>query len=165
MQAYTFLPRVILILPSSTYPNSSPSCGKSSADEAPGRSSRIMGSIMFFCAFGIIHFSVIPSSRFSMKSSALNTTRSSSSFLKNSARSVPSAARMSQSVAMEGDVISFSSCDIYPFVSSHLSASSACERLSCCLSLFILLPISIKESPLQVNKPFNNSKHGIKRRV
>ena len=71
-------------------------------------------------------------------------TPSSSRSLKNSLTLVPNASRMSISVAMEGEVMSRSSWEMKPLVSSVRAASSSWVSPRRTRSRLILLPISMR---------------------
>ena len=86
------------------------------------------GSISFFWQLGTNQIFSCSKLSFTIKSFSVKTTCSSSSSLKKVCASVPSADKISIKVDIEGLVKSFSSCEIYPFVSSHLSASSDCVK-------------------------------------
>lgn len=103
-----------------------------------------IGSILFFTELGTIHSILCPSFSFvpTKKSSCLKTSCSSvSSFEKKSPKFVPNASSTSDNVSIEGEFKSRSNCEIYPFVSSDLSANSSWVNFIFFLNLLIFSPI------------------------
>ena len=111
-------------------------------------SSTIIGSIIFFWAFGTIQLITYPFSSFSWAkaSSSENVIFSGSLSLKKSLRFVPKHSKISTRVAIEGEVNSLSNCEINHLDNSHLLASSSCVRLFFILNRLIFSPICIMNS-------------------